>query len=79
MMMTIEILRTTNGYTAIWREDDQYLERSFEEDESQYGEVECFARLLWWIVEHFGMIGSKHDERRIRITTGGDDKDNAVS
>lgn len=71
--MTIEILRTTNGYAAIWREDGEYLERSFEEDESQWGEVECFSRLLWWLTEHFGMLGTKHDARRIRITTGDED------
>lgn len=72
-MQTLEIIRTLNGYAAVWREDHAYVEMSFEEDDSEFGEVECFARLLWWITEHFGMIGSKHDKRRIRITTGGED------
>lgn len=67
-MQTLEIIRTLNGYAAVWREDHCYVEMSFEEEDSEFGEVECFSRLLWWITEHFGMIGSKHDKRRIRIT-----------
>jgi hypothetical protein len=47
---------------------------AFEEGETQWGSVECFQRLLYAIVDHFGMTGSKHDARRIRITTGGEDE-----
>lgn len=70
----LRITKGENGYRCNWLEDledDQakIYETVFEEEESEHGEIEAFERLLWFIVEHFGMVGSKHDARRIRITT----------
>uniref|UniRef100_A0A6M3LKF2 Uncharacterized protein n=1 Tax=viral metagenome TaxID=1070528 RepID=A0A6M3LKF2_9ZZZZ len=76
----LRIVRGENGYRCNWLEDldddhAQIFETVFEEEEGEHGEVEAFQRLLYFITEHFGMIGSKHDARRIRITTGGEDED----
>jgi len=77
--MNLEIITTDNGYLAEWWENEEPEPIKhmmvFEETDTEDGEVECFARLLWYITEHFGMYGSKHDRRRIRITTGGEDAD----
>jgi hypothetical protein len=71
--MNLEIERTDNGFLAKWWADEEPEPVKhimvFEEHITETSELECFARLLWYIVEHFGMVGSKHDLSRIRITT----------
>lgn len=77
--MKLEIDRTDNGYIASWWEDgDDCIQHQmvFEETEKEHGEIECFQHLLWFMTEYFGMIGSKHDARRISITTGGENETN---
>lgn len=75
----LRITKGDNGYRCNWLEetDDFGAVRVYEivqeEMESEHGEIECFQRLLWFITEHFAMTGSKHDERRINITTGGEE------
>lgn len=78
----LRIYKGENGYRCNWLEDldeggddARIMETVFEEEESEHGEIEAFQRLLYFITEHFGMVGSKHDARRIRITTGGEDED----
>jgi hypothetical protein len=75
--MNLELERTDNGYLAKWWEMEEpepvWHQMSFEETNSEDGEIECFARLLWYVTEHFGMVGSKHDLKRIRISTENDD------
>jgi hypothetical protein len=71
--MNLEIITTDNGYFVEWWENEEPEPikhmMAFEETDTEDGEVECFARLLWYITEHFGMVGSKHDKYRIRIET----------
>ena len=67
--MKLEIEQAANGYVVKWWEDDVKHQMAFEETNTGDGEVECFARLLWFVKEHFGMSGSKYDQYRIRITT----------
>jgi hypothetical protein len=73
MQWSLEIEKVENGYFTKWWEMDEpeqiKHQMVFEETDTEDGEVECFARLLWYITEHFGMVGSKHDKYRIRITT----------
>ncbi len=75
----LRITKGDNGYRCNWLEDyddmpgSMVFETVFEEEESEHGELEAFERLLWFITEHFGMTGSKHDARRISITTWGED------
>jgi hypothetical protein len=68
----IHIIRSDNGYRCNWIEEvdedhERIMEMVFEEEGSEHGEIEAFQRLLWFITEHFGMVGSKHDEKRIRV------------
>lgn len=70
----LRIIKGDNGFRCNWLEDldeggddARICETVFEEEESEHGEIEAFARLLWFVTEHFGMVGSKHDEKRIRI------------
>jgi hypothetical protein len=77
--MNLEVERTDNGFLAKWWEDEapepvKHI-MVFEETDTEDGEVECFARLLWYVTEHFGMVGSKHDKYRIRITTENENAD----
>jgi hypothetical protein len=75
----IGVTKVSNGYlVTFWEEEEPEpvkIQCAFEEGDSEYGTIECFQRLLYYITEHFGMLGSKHDKRRIRITTGGEDAD----
>jgi hypothetical protein len=81
MYSQIDVEKVENGYVVeFWEWADEGGEeiktRMVFEDMDDMGEdsgVECFARLLWYITEHFGMIGSKHDLKRIRISTENDD------
>jgi hypothetical protein len=68
------IQKVENGFLTLFEEDGVYTQNVFEESDDEHGEIECFKRLLYSIVDHFGMTGSKHDARRIRITTGGEDE-----
>jgi predicted small metal-binding protein len=70
----LRILKGDNGFRCNWLEDldeeqseARIMETVFEEAESEHGEIEAFQRLLWFVTEHFGMVGSKHDAKRIRI------------
>ena len=76
MDWSIEITRVDNGYTVGWYEsgdDDEMLEHHvvFEETDEKHGDIACMVKLLWFVTEHFGMTGSKHDEKRIGINTDG--------
>jgi hypothetical protein len=76
----LRITKGDNGYRCNWLEDlddkqsgARVFEAVFEEEEHEHGEIKCFHRLLCFVTEHFAMVGSKHDARRINITTGGED------
>lgn len=71
MNWQIELERVQNGYTARWWEDadDDNLvkeQRVFEEQDTPKGELDAFVALVWFLAEHFGVYGSKHDEFRLR-------------
>jgi hypothetical protein len=85
----LEIEKVGNGYICRWREDDdgdgalgrirrllgtckEYKE-VFSIPDIRWGEVSTFQEVLCFVTDHFGMTGSKHDARRIRIETGEDD------
>jgi hypothetical protein len=77
MYFDIFVKRAVNGYVvSFWEKEDGVdveSEFAFEESETEHGEIECFQRLLYYITDHFGFTGSKHDKRRIRITTDNDE------
>jgi hypothetical protein len=74
----IRVAMVNNGYLVTFWEDGENdepvkTENVFEIMGTEHGEIECFQRLLVYITDHFAMAGSKHDKRRIRITTGEED------
>jgi hypothetical protein len=79
MYFELTILRVDNGFIAsFWEGESPEMEAVktqivFEEGDGEHADIECFQRLLYYITEHYGLQGTKHDKRRIRITTGADD------
>jgi len=70
--MTITIERTDNGFILRGEEGIQVFEES---DDCQQGvDVEAVRRLLYGVVEMLGVSGSRHDAKRISITTEPGDK-----
>lgn len=80
MYFELMISKVDNGFIAsFWEEGEDGAESVktqivFEDDNSEYGHLECFQRLLYYITEHYAMTGTKHDARRIRIMTGAKDE-----
>lgn len=71
-MLKLCIDKVDNGYVLT---PDPVLEldpQVFEIDEDN--EAESFTKVLWAITEYFGMMGSRHDNKRIFITTKKGDK-----
>jgi len=72
----VEITRIRNGYVCKYPDftgERNYLETAvFSDDEAD--ELKSGETLLWWIIEHFNLGGSKWDKERLRITRepGGD-------
>jgi hypothetical protein len=71
MNWEIEIEKVQNGYVCKWWEeadDDELVkgQRVFEEQDSARGDLDAFVSLCWFLAEHFGVYGSKHDEFRLR-------------
>ena len=71
MSWDIIVERVDNGFVASYLEE---VDGEFEERRSCFegngDDVEAFQRLLWFVTDYFGMTGSKHDKKRITITTG---------
>jgi hypothetical protein len=75
--MTIE--RVDNGYLLEFPdpyEDDEadVLRTSREviaEDDSKWGHLEAGQLLIYRMMEFFDLVGSKHDERRLRVSISG--------
>jgi len=69
---TLVLTRGDNGFGVTWEEEleDGRIKQHheyFEAADSQWGDHEAMQRCLYFITEHFGLIGSKHDPRRINI------------
>jgi hypothetical protein len=71
-MLKLCIDKVENGYVLTpdptTDQDPQVIEIDDEE------EIKGFINLLWAIVEYFDMGGSRHDKKRISITTKKGDK-----
>lgn len=72
----IRVSKVDNGYvlTVPWYDDYDSLQLKkvvFEELDCEGGEVLAIASMLRYLVEYFGMVGSKHDKHRISIETAG--------
>ena len=71
MSWDMVVERVDNGFVASYLEE---VDGEFEERRSCFegkdDDVEAFQRLLVFVTDYFGMTGSKHDKKRITITTG---------
>jgi len=56
----LKIEKVQNGYHLKGNETDIVID----DDD---GELKAMQRVLWQVMEHFSMQGSKHDPERIRI------------
>ena len=70
----LKIFKDENGYLVEWDDDGEIRFRVFEEGDEEFGDIECFRRLLYFVTEFFAKTGSKHDKKRITITLGGKDE-----
>ena len=83
-MWKAEIERLENGFVVQFpnytdNEGQEYnLKLVFEDDEEEFGRVESLGRVLWELVEYFGLLGSRYDKKRIRIELEPGDKYNDV-
>jgi hypothetical protein len=71
-----EITRVANGYVCKYPhcdEDREYIETDvFSDDDDD--ELKSGEDLLWWIIDHFALGGSRHDAERLRIKREPGDK-----
>lgn len=67
----LRVVKTVNGYRATWLEeiDDELvvMEMVFEEPDTETGELEVMANLLWFVSEHLGVTFSKHNKENLVI------------
>lgn len=72
----VEITRIKNGYVCKYPDfngEREYFETEVFSD-SDDDELKSGEDLLWWIINHFGLSGSKWDKERLGITRApGDD------
>lgn len=66
MEYEIGIERVNNGFIVSWLEDGEAKSLVFEDDEI-LGELFAMQNALYQVIEHFGLFGSKHDDRRLRV------------
>ena len=70
MIWKLEISRGENGYKCRYDEEIEdgeviYREEYIQDDEGD--ELKSGEELLWYVLEYFGLGGSKHDPERLRI------------
>jgi len=67
----VEITRIRNGYVCkypdAYNDGPEHLETEVFSD-SDDDELKSGEDLLWWIIEHFNLGGSKWDKERLRVT-----------
>ena len=71
----LKITRVNNGYILEGPNDHGVITESvIQEPETEHGEIDGGISMLWEVLEFFGLAGSRHDEKRIRIVTEPGDK-----
>jgi hypothetical protein len=70
MNWELKIEKCINGFTAEWWEDgepeDIRHRMLFEAQDTETGEMEAFTSLVYFLQDHFGLSGSKHDHYRVK-------------
>lgn len=70
---SLKITKVKNGFIVEHHEStsDGYIKEQlvFEEsDHDDFSELIAAEDMLYYIIEHFGLYGSKHDKKRLRVT-----------
>ena len=76
-MWDLTITRNSNGFRLNWNEDAEdgtliAQEEVIQDDEGD--ELKSGEELLWWVMDYFGLGGSRHDKERLTITRKRGDK-----
>lgn len=73
---SMKIIKVQNGFICKWYEPsgfdgDDLLKKQLvfedKEDEGEYSELYSGEEMLWFLIEHFGLFGSKYDKKRLRV------------
>ena len=76
MNRELRIREVENGYVVEWEEDDEdgkeigatiTKQMAYQVREEDTDALQAFQDMLWEIISYFGLIGSKHDSRRLRV------------
>jgi len=59
-----EIRRISNGYAVRYPGEKSWVTRVMADGDD---ELSSTSQLLWWILEYYDRIGSKHDAQRLRV------------
>jgi len=62
------IERSDNGFILRGQAGEAQRVTVIEEEEEEGKELDAHIRLLYGVLEYFGLLGSKHDKYRIHIT-----------
>jgi len=68
-MYNLHIIRGNNGYRFNWTEeteDGKVKEEAYIQDD-MVDTLKSGQELLWFVLHHFGLSGSKHDPERLRV------------
>jgi hypothetical protein len=66
-MSGLLIKQAANGYILKYYDDENECNLTEVIEESEVDELKAGETLLWWLMDHYGFGGSKHDAERIRI------------
>jgi len=67
----MEITQVNNGFIVRVLEGDGFdLEKKgtvFQFKDSDFGVIEAAEEMLWFIIDYFGLSGSRYDEKRLVV------------
>lgn len=76
-MWSLGIIRSDNGYILKWyeeNEDGQQVPHTLVFEESEVGgELEAAHKMVWEVLEYFGIYYSKHNKKNLVVKIEGDD------
>jgi hypothetical protein len=72
MNRELRIREVENGYVLEYEEEDmegnfKLIEKIYQVREEDPDKLMAFQDMLWEIISYFGLTGSKHDPRRLRV------------
>ena len=68
MDWSLKIRRVSNGWILEAPNDNDVItEEVIQEEETEEGELEAGKDMLLAVADYFGLLGSRHDKKRIRV------------